>query len=137
MFDIPSVIPHRYPFLMIDRITAIEQGKWVKGYKNVTWNEWYITESHQCMPSMMIVEALAQLGAFATIEQEKSLGFLSSISGVEILGEAYPGDRIELFYEVVKNRRGFVLGRGEATVEDKVIIRAEEIMIYIQKSTEG
>lgn len=135
MIDIQSVIPHRYPFLMIDRILEIEQGKWAKGYKNVTYNEWFMTEPNNCMPSMMIVEALAQLGAFATTSRENSLGYLSSLKGTEFLGNAYPGDRIELYYEVVKNRRGFVLGKGEATVGDQVIIRAEEIMIYMQGSS--
>lgn len=132
MIDIQSVIPHRYPFLMIDRILEIEQGKWAKGYKNVTCNEWFINDSNSYMPSMLIVEALAQLGAFATTGKENSLGFLSSLNGIELIGNAYPGDRIELYYEVIKNRRGFVLGKGEATVGNQVIIRAEEIVIYIQ-----
>ncbi|TVX93783.1 beta-hydroxyacyl-ACP dehydratase [Paenibacillus agilis] len=135
MIDIPSVIPHRYPFLMIDRIVEVEQGNWAKGYKNVSWNEWFITESRNEMPSMMIVEALAQLGAFAAIGKEKSLGFLSSLNGIECLGNAYPGDRIELYYEVVKNKRGFVLGKGEAAIDGKVIIKANEIMIYIQEQS--
>ena len=63
------------------------------------------------------------------------MGFLSSLNGLEIIGNAYPGDRVELYYEVIKNRRGFVLGKGEATVGNRVIIRAEEIMIYIQGSS--
>ncbi|MEF3353892.1 beta-hydroxyacyl-ACP dehydratase [Paenibacillus sp. GYB006] len=130
--DIQSVIPHRYPFLMIDQILEIEQKKWAKGYKNVTGNEWFITKPSNRMPSMMIVEALAQLGAFALTSKEKNLGFLSSLNGIEFLGDAYPGDRIELYYEVVKSRKGFVLGKGVATVGDQVIIKAKEIMIYIQ-----
>lgn len=132
MIDIQSVIPHRYPFLMIDQIIEIEEKRWAKGYKNVTGNEWFITEPSNRMPSMMIVEALAQLGAFALTSREKNLGFLSSLNGIEFLGDAYPGDRIELYYEVVKSRKGFVLGRGEAAIGDQVIIKAEEIMIYIQ-----
>ncbi|WP_018759018.1 hypothetical protein [Paenibacillus terrigena] len=135
MIDIPSIIPHRYPFLMIDRIIEIDQGKWAKGYKNVTCNEWFITETSHSMPSMMIVEALAQLGAFTTSSKENSLGFLSSLNGLEIIGNAYPGDQVELYYEVIKNRRGFVLGKGVATVGNRVIIRAEQIMIYIQGSS--
>jgi len=134
MIDIQSVLPHRYPFLMIDRIVEVEPGKWAKGYKNVTHNEWYIAEPHFCMPSVMIVEALAQLGAFATMTGESGLGFLSSLKGIEYLGHARPGDRIELYYGVVRNRRGFVVGKGEATVDGQVIVRAEEIMIYIQGS---
>ncbi|SDE66936.1 3-hydroxyacyl-[acyl-carrier-protein] dehydratase [Fontibacillus panacisegetis] len=132
MIDIQSVIPHRYPFLMIDRILEVEQGKWAKGYKNVTGNEWFISEPNNNMPRMMIVEALAQLGAFALTSSERNLGFLSSLNGIEFLGDAYSGDRIGLYYEVVKSRKGFVLGKGGAIVGDQVIIKAEEIMIYIQ-----
>lgn len=131
MTEIQSVLPHQYPFLMIDRITEVEQGKWAKGFKNITFNEWFIAEPHYCMPSTMIVEALAQLGAFATTTEANRLGFLSSLKGVEFLGETWPGDRLDLYYEVVKNKRGFVVGKGEATVEGRPIVRAEEIMIYI------
>jgi 3-hydroxyacyl-[acyl-carrier-protein] dehydratase len=137
MVDIPRVIPHRYPFLMVDRVLEINPGKWVKGYKNVTWNEWFITDNSCCMPCVIIVEALAQLGAFAIFgdENENGLGLLTSLKGIEFLGDAYPGDRIDLYYEVIKNRRGFVLGKGEASVGDKVVLKAEEIMIYLQSSS--
>ncbi|UNK16988.1 beta-hydroxyacyl-ACP dehydratase [Paenibacillus sp. N3/727] len=132
MIDIPNVIPHRYPFLMIDKVLEVEPNKWVKGYKNVTWNEWYITEGNKHMPSTLIVEALAQLGAFASMTKDNGLGFLSSLNGIEVLGQASPGDRIDLYYEITKNKRSFVLGRGEASVGKKVIVKAHEIMIYIQ-----
>ncbi|MCR8643543.1 beta-hydroxyacyl-ACP dehydratase [Paenibacillus sp. N1-5-1-14] len=133
MTDISSTIPHRYPFLMIDRIIGMEQGKWARGIKNVTMNEWYITNSTSYMPHVMLVEALAQLGAFATLNSEGNrLGFLSSTNGIQFVGNAYPGDCVELFYEVIKQRRGFIVGRGEAKVNDQVIVRADEIMIYVQ-----
>ncbi|SFB61682.1 3-hydroxyacyl-[acyl-carrier-protein] dehydratase [Cohnella sp. OV330] len=134
MIDIQSVLPHRYPFLMIDRIIEVEQGKWAKGYKNVSHNEWFVAEPLYCMPGMMIVEALAQLGALATMAGENSLGFLSSLKGIEFLDGARPGDKLDLYYEVVRNRRGFVVGKGEATVSGRTIVKAEEIMIYIQGS---
>jgi 3-hydroxyacyl-[acyl-carrier-protein] dehydratase len=132
MINIPNVIPHRYPFLFVDRVLEIEAGKWAKGFKNVTWNEWYITEQINYVPSMIIVEALAHLGAFASQNSEKGLGFLSSFKGIEFLGKAYPGDRIDLYYEVIKNRRGFVIGKGEASIGNNVIVRAEEIMVFVQ-----
>ncbi|XEC96523.1 3-hydroxyacyl-ACP dehydratase FabZ family protein [Paenibacillus tarimensis] len=132
MADIQSLIPHRYPLLMIDRVTEIEPGKQARGYKNVTGNEWFINGQSNSMPGMMIVEALAQIGAFTAISGEKGIGFLSSLQGIEFLGNAYPGDRIELCYEVTKTRRGFVLGKGEASVADQVIVKAAEIMIFVQ-----
>lgn len=132
MFDICHTIPHRYPFLMLDKITEVEQGKWAKGYKLVTNNEWFITEVNSKMPSTMIIEALAQLGAFATTSNAGGLGFLSSLGGVTCLGNAYAGDRVDLFYEIEKIRKGFVVGKGEARVNGELIVQAEEIIIYLQ-----
>ncbi|WP_127532173.1 3-hydroxyacyl-ACP dehydratase FabZ family protein [Paenibacillus kobensis] len=132
MNNITSVIPHRYPFLMVDRVLETEPGRWARGYKNVSWNEWYITEQNSSMPSTMIIEALAQLGAFAAISEGGGLGFLSSLNGVEVSGVARPGDRVDLYYEVKKNKRGFVVGIGEASIEGQVIIRVQELMIYLQ-----
>ena len=77
--NIQNILPHRYPFLMVDRIVEVESGKWVKGYKNVSCNEWFITESQTTMPHMLIVEAIAQLGAFVSTENTDGIGFLSSL----------------------------------------------------------
>ncbi|MNG23343.1 3-hydroxyacyl-[acyl-carrier-protein] dehydratase FabZ [compost metagenome] len=86
------------------------------------------------MPSTMIIEALAQLGAFAAISEGGGLGFLSSLNGVEVTGDARPGDRIDLYYEVKKNKRGFVVGLAEASVDGQVIVRVQELMIYLQNN---
>ncbi len=66
------------------------------------------------------------------ISTDKGLGFLSGLKGVEVLGQAYPGDRIDLYYEIIKKKRGFVIGKGIASVNEQVILKADEIMIYIQ-----
>lgn len=132
MIDISSTIPHRYPFLFIDKVLEVEKNKWAKGYKLVTRNEWFFYEEDASVPSTLIVEALAQLGAFATISTDKGLGFLSALKGVEVLGAAYSGDRIDLYYEIIKNKRGFVIGKGIASVNEQVILKADEIMIYLQ-----
>lgn len=57
---------------------------------------------------------------------------MSAFGGVEFLGQARPGDRIELKYEIVRNRRGFVLGKGTASVDGSVIVKADELMVYYQ-----
>ncbi|WP_405155827.1 3-hydroxyacyl-ACP dehydratase FabZ family protein [Paenibacillus sp. FSL K6-0108] len=136
MTKISNVLPHRYPFLFVDQILEIEQNKWVKGYKNITINEWFFYENNNSVPSTLIIEGLAQLGAFATMSDNNGLGFLSALKGIEVLGQAYPGDRLDLYYKVLKNKRGFIIGEGVATVGNKVIIRADEIMIYLQANTE-
>lgn len=132
MNNIQDILPHRYPFLLIDKVLEIEKNKWAKGYKNVSSNEWYINERNAAIPSTLIIEALAQLGAFAVISEENGVGFLSSLKGIEVIGQAFSGDRIDLHYEIIKNKRGFIVGRGVASVGDQVIINAEEIMIYLQ-----
>lgn len=132
MINIQDILPHRYPFLLIDKVLEVEKNKWAKGYKNVSSNEWYMNERNAVIPSTLIIEALAQLGAFAVFSEESGVGFLSSLQGIEVLGQAFPGDQIDLYYEIIKNKRGFVVGRGVASVGDQVIINAEEIMIYIQ-----
>ncbi|MCY9513218.1 hotdog family protein [Paenibacillus apiarius] len=132
--EITSVLPHRYPFLMVDRVSELEPGKWVKGYKNVTPNEWFMNEAQPHMPGTMIVEALAQLGAFATTGSGSGLGFLSSLKGVEMTGMARPGDRVHLYYEVIRHKKGFTLGRGQASVEGNVIVKVGELMFYTAPS---
>ncbi|MEC0126484.1 hotdog family protein [Paenibacillus pabuli] len=132
MINIQDILPHRYPFLLIDKVLEVEKNKWAKGYKNVSSNEWYMNERNAVIPSTLIVEALAQLGAFAVISEENGVGFLSSLKGIEVTGHAFSGDRIDLYYEIIKNKRGFVVGRGVASVGNQVIINAEEIMIYLQ-----
>lgn len=132
MINIQGILPHRYPFLFIDKVLEVEKNKWAKGYKNVSSNEWYMNERNAAIHSTLIIEALAQLGAFAVISEDNGVGFLSSLKGIEVIGQAFSGDRIDLYYEIIKNKRGFVVGRGVASVGNQVIINAEEIMIYLQ-----
>ena len=82
------------------------------------------------MPHMLIVEALAQLSAFVHTSDSEGLGFLSSLDGVEFQAKAYPGDKLELYYELTRNRRGFVLGKGIATVNNQLIVTIEKLLIY-------
>ncbi|MGX1827283.1 3-hydroxyacyl-ACP dehydratase FabZ family protein [Paenibacillus taichungensis] len=132
MVNIQDILPHRYPFLFIDKVLEVEKNKWAKGYKNVSSNEWYMNERNAAIPITLVIEALAQLGAFAVISEENGVGFLSSLKGIEVIGQAFSGDRIDLYYEIIKNKRGFVVGIGVASVGNQVIINVEEIMIYLQ-----
>ncbi|ENQ3080143.1 3-hydroxyacyl-ACP dehydratase FabZ family protein [Bacillus sp. WLY-B-L8] len=129
--NIQSILPHRYPFLMIDGIVEIDTGKSVKGYKNISCNEWFITESQTTMPHMLIVEAIAQLGTFVSMENTDGLGFLSSLEGVEFLGAVQPGDRLDLYYEVIRNKRGFILEKGHATVNKRTIVSVDKLLVYM------
>ncbi|AJH17724.1 3-hydroxyacyl-ACP dehydratase FabZ family protein [Bacillus mycoides] len=128
--NIKDTLPHRYPFLMIDKITNVKESQSATGYKLITNNEWFINENQNYMPHMLIVEALAQLSAFVSTGESEGLGFLSSLDGVEFYENAYPGDKLDLHYELTRNRRGFVLGKGIASVNGQSIVTIEKLLIY-------
>ncbi|PGT19599.1 3-hydroxyacyl-ACP dehydratase FabZ family protein [Bacillus cereus] len=128
--NIKDTLPHRYPFLMIDKITNVKESQSATGYKLITNNEWFINDNQRCMPHMLIVEALAQLSAFVSTGESVGLGFLSSLDGVKFHKNAYPGDKLDLHYELTRNRRGFILGKGTATVNDQLIVTVEKLLIY-------
>ncbi|KMN46098.1 3-hydroxyacyl-ACP dehydratase FabZ family protein [Bacillus sp. LK2] len=127
---IKDTLPHRYPFLMIDKITSVKESQSATGYKLITHNEWFINENQNYMPHMLIVEALAQLSAFVSTSESDELGFLSSLDGVEFHEKAYPGDKLDLHYELTRNRRGFILGKGIASVNGQSIVTIEKLLIY-------
>lgn len=126
---IKDTLPHRFPFSMIDKVTNVKHGESVTGYKLISNNEWFINDSQDHMPHILIVEALAQLSAFVRTSNPEGLGFLSSLDGVEFHGKAYPGDKLNLHYELTRNRRGFILGTGTATVNDQPIVTIEKLFI--------
>ncbi|AMA51119.1 MULTISPECIES: 3-hydroxyacyl-ACP dehydratase FabZ family protein [Bacillus] len=125
-------LPHRYPFLFIDGVTETEPGKHAAAYKLVSENDWFITDTQTEMPFSLVIEALAQTAAFTGITDENSLGLLSSVKKAEKLGAAIPGDRLDLTFEVTRNRRGFVFGHAKASVGGQPVAEAE-IGIYIEK----
>ncbi|SCM95307.1 Uncharacterized protein BWINRASL_02713 [Bacillus mycoides] len=128
--NIKDTLPHRYPFLMIDKITNVKESQSATGYKLITNNEWFINNHQNYMPHMLIVEALAQLSAFVSTGESEGLGFLSSLDGVEFHENAYPGDKLDLHYELTRNRRGFILGKGIASVNGQSIVTIEKLLIY-------
>ncbi|PQZ57825.1 beta-hydroxyacyl-ACP dehydratase [Bacillus sp. MYb209] len=128
--NIKDTLPHRYPFLMIDKITNVKESQSATGYKLITNNEWFINKNQNYMPHMLIVEALAQLSAFVSTSESEGLGFLSSLDGVEFHENAYPGDKLDLHYELTRNRRGFILGKGIASVNGQSIVTIEKLLIY-------
>ncbi|TCS92401.1 3-hydroxyacyl-ACP dehydratase FabZ family protein [Hazenella coriacea] len=130
MDDLLSVLPHRYPFLFVDRIVEKELGVWVKGYKNLSRNEWFFMNNKDAtLPGMIAVEAIAQLSAFVLENNSSSLGFLASLKGVSIENQARPGDRLDLYFEVTRQRKRMLSGRGEARVNDRLIVSVEEMII--------
>ncbi|WP_114165142.1 3-hydroxyacyl-ACP dehydratase FabZ [Exiguobacterium sp. TNDT2] len=129
--QIKEVIPHRYPFLLIDRILEVEEGKRAVGLKNVTANEEFFNghfPDYNVMPGVLIVEALAQVGAFAMLKQEANRGklaFFAGIDGCRFKRQVVPGDQLRLEVEILKARGPIGKGRAVATVDGEVACVAE------------
>ncbi|QNR22192.1 3-hydroxyacyl-ACP dehydratase FabZ [Exiguobacterium sp. Helios] len=129
--QIKEVIPHRYPFLLVDRILEVEEGKRAVGIKNVTANEEFFNghfPDYNVMPGVLIVEALAQVGAFAVLKMEQNQGKLAFFAGIEncrFKRQVVPGDQLRLEVELTKLRGPIGKGRAIATVDGEVACTAE------------
>ncbi|WP_138495812.1 3-hydroxyacyl-ACP dehydratase FabZ [Paenibacillus pinistramenti] len=129
--EIQAIIPHRPPFLLVDRILEMEPGKRAVGIKNVTINEPYFVghfPEYPVMPGVLITEALAQVGAVAilTLEDNKGkIGFLAGLDGFRFRGQVVPGDTLRLEVEIIRVKGSIGKGKAVAKVEDKVVAEGE------------
>jgi 3-hydroxyacyl-[acyl-carrier-protein] dehydratase len=129
--QIQEIIPHRFPFLLVDRITEVEWGSRAVGIKNVTMNEPFFQghfPDYPVMPGVLIVEALAQVGAVAmlgTEEHKGKIAFFAGINKVRFKRQVKPGDTLKLEIEVGKVRRSIGTGTGTATVDGEVAAQGE------------
>lgn len=135
--EIKEVIPHRYPFLLVDKVLEVEEEKRVVGLKNVTANEPFFQghfPDYPVMPGVLIVEALAQVGAIAVLGMEKNkgkIGFLAGIDKCRFKRQVKPGDQLTLEVEITRIKGPIGKGKGVATVDGEVACEAE-IMFAIQ-----
>ena len=129
--QIQEILPHRYPFLLVDKITDMEPGRWAKGIKCVTANEMHFLghfpEKH-IMPGVLIMEALAQTGAVAILSQPEHKGKIVVFGGIKncrFKQQVVPGDVLELYCEMtaVKGPAGF--GKAIAKVDGKIAAQGE------------
>jgi len=122
--EIQKIIPHRYPFLLVDRIIELEEGKRAVGIKNVTINDSFFQghfPGHPIMPGVLIIEALAQVGTVAILkkpEYEGYLGLFAGLDDVKFKRQVIPGDQLRLEVELVKLRKNYGVARGVAYVGD-------------------
>lgn len=129
--QIKEIIPHRYPFLLVDRITELEAGKRAVGVKNVTVNEPFFNghfPDYPVMPGVLIVEALAQVGAVAVLYKEENRGKLALFGGIDKVrfrGQVKPGDTLSLEVELTRVKGPVGKGRGTAKVGDTVVAEGE------------
>lgn len=129
--EIQEIIPHRYPFLFIDYIETINSGISAVGYKNVTINE-YFFQGHfpveSVMPGVLIIEALAQVGAVAILHEEKNRGKIAYFGGIKnarFRKKVVPGDTLKLEVEIIKRKGPIGIGKAIATVEGKIACECE------------
>ncbi|MCC6381145.1 MAG: 3-hydroxyacyl-ACP dehydratase FabZ [Dehalococcoidia bacterium] len=124
--EIEGIIPHRYPFLLVDRIVEIEEGKRAVGIKNVTANEWFFQghfPGRKVMPGVLIVEALAQVAAASLLRGVEMAGKTPLFGGIESMRfrrPVVPGDQLRLEFSMNKMRGPIGKGSVRATVEGKV-----------------
>ena len=130
--EIREIIPHRYPFLLVDRVIEIDEETGViKGYKNITANE-PVFQGHfpqqAVFPGVMILEALAQLGAIYMLRKlpkEKRIAYFAGIDKARFKRLVVPGDRLDLELKLIRHRGNFSVVEGKAYVDGKIAAEAQ------------
>ena len=139
--DIQALLPHRYPFLLVDRVVSITPGEKLTGYKNVTVNEPFFNghfPGHPVMPGVLILEALAQAAGIlafksAQITFEQKVTYLMAIDGAKFRRPVVPGDRLTLDVEVVRHKGDIWKTKGTASVDGKVAAEAEFLATVVDR----
>ena len=128
---IRAILPHRYPFLLIDRVLELKPCEKVHAIKNVSQNEPFF-QGHfpqfPVMPGVLLIEALAQAGAIGILsmpENQNKIAMLTGVDNAKFRRPVMPGDQVDLKIEVVRYRRGFGKAKSVATVNGELAVEAE------------
>lgn len=130
--EIMGILPHRFPFLLVDKIVELEEKKRIVGIKNVTYNESFF-QGHfpdkPIMPGVLIIEAMAQVGGVLLLkslpEMKRKVVFFMGIDKAKFRRPVYPGDQIRIEVEVLRLRERTCKVQGKAFVEDELVAEAE------------
>jgi len=138
--EILKILPHRYPFLLVDRILEVEKGKRIVGIKNVTFNEEFFQghfPGNPVMPGVLIVEAMAQVSAIGLHgvipDQEKKILYLSAVDRCKFRRPVVPGDQLRIEAEILNLKTRICKCRAVATVDGKVCAEAELLSTLVDR----
>jgi 3-hydroxyacyl-[acyl-carrier-protein] dehydratase len=129
--EIEKILPHRYPFLLVDKIIDGEEGNWAAGIKNITRNEYFFQghfPEYHVMPGVLIIEALAQVGAIALLSLEENRGkiaFFAGIKSAKFKKEVLPGDQLYLECKLKRQLGNIGFGSAIAKVDGEICCTAE------------
>jgi len=140
--QIMKILPHRHPFLMVDRILEIEVGKRIVGLKNVTVNEPFFTghfPGHPVMPGVLIIEAMAQVAGILAYQSDESVRdkvtYFVGIDNAKFRKPVMPGDQLRFEIEATGCKRGIWIFNAKAYVDGKVVAEAELKATFAEKQS--
>lgn len=139
--QILSILPHRYPFVLVDRVTEVVAGKYIRGHKCVSYNEPYFPghfPQRPIMPGVLILEALAQIGGILAYVSEPfdpttNLMFFLGIDNAKFRRTVTPGDRMDLYVEVVHHRSNVWKFAGEVCVDGTLCTEGELLASIVDR----
>ncbi len=131
-----GILPHRYPFLLVDRVIEIEKGKKAIGIKNVTINENFFQghfPTRPVMPGVLMIEAMAQVAGIAILTNEEHHGkvaFFMAVNNVKFRKIVNPGDQLVIEIEVVRNKSRTAQARGQVKVDGEIAAEADMVFSF-------
>lgn len=141
--EIQALLPHRYPFLLVDRVKEFEPHQRIVGFKNVTVNEPFFQghfPGRPVMPGVLIIEAMAQTGGVLVFKSGGPVGktvmYLTGIDEAKFRRPVVPGDQLRLEIEVIKRRPPFWKMQGKAYVDNEVVCEAVVTAMVMEEKTE-